>query len=245
MAVQSSTSYDKAFYQSQSAGSRQSARVVIPIVSGLVKPASVLDVGCGVGTWLAEWISQGVSDVIGLDGDYVKRASLQIPADRFISTDLQQGFSLDRKFDLVSTVEVAEHLDAVNADRLVESLTSHGDVILFSAAIPGQGGEHHVNEQWPPYWIEKFNRAGFQVFDAIRPLIWDNPHVEPWYRQNIFLFAKERSFDTPQWGLVNVVHPDMWKFGIDYQAHPRQLLSSLPGALSRVLRQKLGLPASR
>ncbi|MCW2934824.1 MAG: class SAM-dependent methyltransferase [Actinomycetia bacterium] len=241
MAVPSPTWYDDAFYGSQAAGSRQSAKAVIPIVNEMMQPASVLDVGCGVGTWLAEWVSQGVSDVVGLDGDYVKQSSLQIPADKFIPTNLQKGFTLGRKFDLVSSLEVAEHLDAVYTDRFVESLTSHGDVILFSAAIPGQGGEHHVNEQWPPYWIEKFSRAGFKVFDAIRPQIWGNADIEPWYRQNIFIFSNGRVFDTPDWGLVNVVHPDMWKFGIDYEMHPHQLLSSLPGALSQVLRNKLGM----
>jgi SAM-dependent methyltransferase len=231
--------YNSQFYENQSQGSRKSAGVVIPLVNKLVRPRSVLDVGCGVGTWLAEWVAQGVTDVVGLDGEYVDKTALHIETAKFVPTDLTKRFSLSRKFDLVECLEVAEHLDESCAAQFIECLTSHGDIVLFSAAIPGQGGTNHVNEQWPSYWAEKFFRAGFKSYDIIRSVIWADPNVELCYRQNILIFSKERVFDsvtTP----IDFVHPEEWQDRIGYQPYLKEVLRSLPSALRRTLRNRLG-----
>jgi SAM-dependent methyltransferase len=227
---QQATAYTPTFFDELARGTQESAQVVVPLVNALVQPASVLDVGCGVGTWLAEWNTVGVPDLVGLDGDYVDRAALRIPVDRFTPADLQQPFSLGRRFDLVQSLEVAEHLDEPYADAFVESLSRHGDTVLFSAAIPRQGGTHHVNEQWPSYWAEKFAKAGYTVHDVIRPQIWTDPRVAVWYRQNMLLFARDREFGGGPTRL-DVVHPEMWQ-------NPRQLLRGVPAALSALLRDK-------
>jgi SAM-dependent methyltransferase len=243
MVAQSAHRYSSGFFDSQSQGSRTSARAVIPIVRELVRPTSVLDVGCGIGTWLAEWIKQDVTDVLGLDGEYVDKTALVIEPAKFVPTDLQKRFSLGRKFDLVECLEVAEHLDEAYADLFIESLASHGDTILFSAAIPGQGGTHHVNEQWQSYWIEKFSRSGFKVYDVVRPRIWADPRIEAWYRQNIFLFSRDRVFEAPE-TFIDLVHPELWKIATDHKAYykarrrkfVRVLLKAvLPPALRRKL----------
>lgn len=240
MAIRTKQVYNSGFFEDISQASRASASIVVPIVRELVSPASVLDVGCGVGTWLAEWVNQGVTDVLGLDGDYVDRTAFQIAPANFIPTNLQNRFSLDRKFDLVESLEVAEHIDQAYADVFVESLTSHGDVILFSAAIPGQGGTHHVNEQWPSYWIGKFARVGFKPNDVIRPLIWADKRVSVWYRQNIILFSKDRIFGDTEI-CPDLVHPDKWNAEIHYKSHPTEILRSLPRlAVSTLLRKFRG-----
>jgi hypothetical protein len=77
----------------------------------------------------------------------------------------------------------------------VESLTRHGDTILFSAAIPGQGGTHHINEQFPEYWAAVFRQKGFSVVDVLRPAIWTNNRVNWWYRQNLLLFMNEAGLE--------------------------------------------------
>jgi 2-polyprenyl-3-methyl-5-hydroxy-6-metoxy-1,4-benzoquinol methylase len=141
--------YRPEFFDYIERGSLRSAATVIPIIRSLARVESVLDIGCGRGAWLSEWRRQGVGDVAGADGSYVDQASLAIPVEQFIATDLSQPIDLRRRFDLVQCLEVAEHLPADSADTLVDSLVRHGSVILFSAAVPGQGGEHHVNEQ--PY----------------------------------------------------------------------------------------------
>jgi SAM-dependent methyltransferase len=231
MPEQAKDAYNSAFFDELARGTLESARAVVPMVYELVKPASVLDVGCGVGTWLSEWSRAGVPDFLGIDGDYVDRAALQIPADNFSTANLEKPFSLGRTFDLVQTFEVAEHLDEANADQFVESLARHGDTVLFSAAIPGQGGTHHVNEQWPSYWAEKFEKAGYTTYDVIRPQIWTDPRVAVWYRQNILLFARERTFEVKAQARLDVVHPDTWD-------DPWLTVRRAPGALATMIRRK-------
>jgi SAM-dependent methyltransferase len=198
--------YDEAFFTS---GTRNSASFVVPVAYKLLQPKSVLDVGCGVGAWLAEWVNVGVTDVVGLDGEYVPASHLRIPPANFQPTDLRKPFSLGRRFDLVQSLEVAEHLDESCADAFVESLAAHADTVLFSAAIPGQGGRHHVNEQWPSYWAEKFSRLGLHPVDAIRPLIWTDQRISYWYRQNVLLFVREPIFEAHD-TCIDLVHPELW-----------------------------------
>lgn len=230
--------YDTAFFEDHAGGSYRSAAVIVPLVNKLVRPSSVLDVGCGVGTWLSEWASQGVSDLLGLDGDYVDRTAIRIPSTSFRPVDLQSPFSLDRKFDLVESLEVAEHLEDSCADAFVQSLASHADTVLFSAAIPGQGGAHHVNEQWPSYWTAKFSQVGLRVFDVIRPIIWMDSRVDIWYRQNILLFSRSADFElngTP----IDVVHPGYWEAIKNAKPSLRQCVGSLPEAVKSAVRNRL------
>ncbi len=185
--------YSPGFYDDQSVGSRRSALETIPLLQRFVHVSSVLDVGCGVGTWLCAFREHGVTDLVGLDGAYVDRARLQIAQESFIPCDLTAPPPLGRKFDLVTSLEVAEHLPAEAAGDFVSYLTSFSPVVLFSAAVPGQGGRHHVNEQWPDYWAARFEQHGFTAVDCLRPLLWNNPHVEWWYAQNAFLFVKQET----------------------------------------------------
>jgi len=211
----SNGAYDSGFYQSQSSGSHRSATRIVPIVSEILEVTSVLDIGCGVGTFLRCFADGGVSDVTGVDGTYVPREQLMIDPTRFHGQDLSQPLELGRRFDLVVSLEVAEHLHEEHADLFVDNICRHGDVVLFSAAIPNQGGTHHVNERWPSYWRAKFEARGYGVFDAVRPLIWTDASVDIWYKQNILIFANSdgqtrnprlvAAADHP----LDIVHPDM------------------------------------
>ena len=183
--------YSSDFYDYIDSGSRASARTVASLLLEQLKIGSLLDVGSGHGAWAAEWMKAGVSDVVAVDGAYVDVAQLAIPADRFRPHDLSRPLDLGRRFDLVQTLEVAEHLAEENAAAFVDSLVRHGDVVLFSAAVPHQGGEHHVNEQPPEYWRKHFAERGFEVFDWLRPRLAGARHVKPWYRFNSFLYANE------------------------------------------------------
>lgn len=183
--------YSKEFFKQQQSGSFRSAQRVLPYVLAMVSPGSIVDVGCGIGTWLAAARDLGVADIMGLDGAYVDRGMLQIPPDRFRAVDLTQPFSLDRTFDLALSLEVAEHLPADSADGFVDSLTRLAPVVLFSAAVPQQGGERHLNEQWQSWWVDRFRQCGFEAVDCVRSRIWDDPSVEWWYAQNILLMVRE------------------------------------------------------
>lgn len=142
---------------------------------------TVLDVGCGRGAWLKQWQRNG-KKIFGVDGAYVNKDNLLIESDSFSHQDISKKFDLGVRYDLVQCLEVAEHLQEKDADTLIDNLVKHGDVILFSAAIPGQGGEFHVNEQPLNYWVKKFNQYGYSCFDYIRPQIINEKNIEPWYR---------------------------------------------------------------
>ena len=181
--------YSTDFYDYIDAGSRASAQVVARLLLGEMKVKSLLDVGSGHGAWAAEWIKAGVGDVVAVDGDYVRRDQLAIPADKFVAHDLATPLDLGRRFDLVQSLEVAEHLPAASAAGFIGNLVRHGDVILFSAAVPHQGGEHHVNEQPPQYWRALFASHGYEVFDWVRPHLAGQRQVKAWYRFNSFIYA--------------------------------------------------------
>jgi SAM-dependent methyltransferase len=187
--------YKDRFFDYVGRGARRSARNVIPFLRGHLHVSSVLDIGCGRGVWVDEWRRSGVEDALGVDGDYVSADRLVIPKERFIAFDLSEPIRLGRRFDLVQTLEVAEHIPASKAEIFIDNLVAHGDVILFSAAVPGQGGEFHINEQPYEYWRDKFARRGFEIVDFIRPNIVHIRAIEPWYRYNTFLYVHEKALD--------------------------------------------------
>jgi SAM-dependent methyltransferase len=213
-----SSLYSAEFYAEQSADSRRSAAATLPLVVRLLKPRSVVDVGCGVGTWLAEFAKLGISDFIGVDGEYVPLERLQIPAERFLPRDLTQPLDLGRTYDLAMSLEVAEHLPAESAERFVDSLTNAAPIVLFSAAVPGSGGTGHINEQWPRYWRTLFRQRRYLPVDAIRSLIWGNCEVAWWYQQNMLLYCREDALvglphlvPVSEERSLDVVHPALYE----------------------------------
>ena len=237
------TEYTTTFYEKQSDGSARSAARIVPVVLDLVPGIqSVVDVGCGVGTFLEQFRSHGVAWTQGIDGDYVDREMLRIDQDRFEARDLSQPLSFDRRFDLAISLEVAEHLPPGRALSFVDDLTRLSDLVLFSAAIPGQGGTHHVNEQWQDYWAGRFRDVGYSSIDAIRHQIWDLDDVESWYRQNTILYANLASLErypgllahrTSVLPSLRVVHPATWLS----QPGPKELLRTVGEAIPIYLRK--------
>ena len=181
--------YNTDFFDYIDTGSRASARALIAAVQPWLRAESVADFGCGRGAWLAEWQDAGVEDVCGLDGDYVDRTQLAIPEIAFRPVDLTKPQDLGRRFDLAQSLEVGEHLPEGAAQTLVASMCAHADRIVFSAAVRGQGGEFHVNEQPLSFWQDLFAAHGYAAFDCIRPALAVNRAVEPWYRYNAVFYA--------------------------------------------------------
>jgi SAM-dependent methyltransferase len=182
------TTYDLNYYQSSALDPELlSPRIIVPIVMSLARPKSVIDVGCGLGHWLSEFRKLGVERVLGLDGAHIDPEWLVIPKDLFRAVDLAQPFPLKERFDLAVCLEVAEHLPEASAGTLVELLVKSAPIVLFSCAIPMQGGTQHINEQWPEYWRQLFQKHDYAMLDLIRPAVWKNREVKFWYRQNMFL----------------------------------------------------------
>lgn len=214
------TEYTDEFYWARREGAQKSARVIVPLVLEYVQPRSVIDLGCGIGTWLSVFREYGVTDILGVDGDYVKKEMLEIPDDRFLKFDLRTPFRIDRQFDLVVSLEVAEHLPSECAEVFVRTLVGLGPVVLFSAAIPLQGGTNHINEQWPDYWAALFKFQGYIPIDPIRRRLWQNPDADFWYVQNTLIFVQRQSLgrypalrkelESADETLLSVVHPKMY-----------------------------------
>ncbi len=197
------------------------AGIILPIVNEVVRPRTVVDVGCGIGSWLAVWQRNFGAEIYGIDGDYLDRSQLLIDEKFFHPANIEERINLERRFDLAMCLEVAEHLTPARADSFVEDLTRLSDVILFSAAIPAQGGTNHVNEQWQSYWVEKFLRLGYVCVDFVRPKIWNATNLPPWRKANTLLFVKRTElYHYPELQdfylkhrdatFFNVVHPELY-----------------------------------
>ena len=182
--------YSSLFYALQRRGSERSADVVLPVAFEFTKPASIVDVGCGAGTWLAAARRLGVTRTVGVEGPWVANVELASKDIEMHHADLERKLPELGRFDLAVCMEVAEHLSPERAAGIVEDLCALSDTVLFSAAIHWQGGIRHLNEQPQSYWAALFARHGFGASDVIRPRIWRNGRVSYWYRQNTILYVK-------------------------------------------------------
>jgi SAM-dependent methyltransferase len=215
-----SINYSNDFMQYNAQSSAYSAAAITSILYRQLKVDSVLDVGCARGTWLRAWANLGVVELHGVDGSYVNSQTLEVPARMFTAVDLNDSFDLDRQFDLVQSLEVGEHIRESASEAFVESIVRHARAyILFSAAPPGQGGEHHINEQPYEFWRRKFEKRDFVTVDAVRPSIATDRKISYWYRYNSLLFVRrERLLD---------IHDDM-RATLLMSDDPIKDLSSLP-----------------
>jgi hypothetical protein len=182
--------YGRAYYEATNAGSEAAARLILGFLLKRLPPIeSAVDVGCGTGVWLSILQQHGIQTIRGYDGHWVlDSGALRLPGDCFQAVDLNQEVTIDRRFDLAICVEVAEHLDPKASATLVHTLCQLSDVVLFAAAVPGQGGVNHVNERWPSFWFNLFRGEDYQLVDLLRPMIWDHSGIPFWYRQNVLLY---------------------------------------------------------
>jgi SAM-dependent methyltransferase len=179
------------------------------IIFNQFNPKSILDVGCGTGNFLKNFQELGVAYIEGIDGDHLDLSNIFIDKEKINICDLEKTFNLNRKFDLLICLEVAEHISNESAQNFIQSLCQHSDIIVFSAAIPFQGGQNHINEQWQMYWINQFSKFNFFPSFNLREEIWNNENIFWWYKQNILVFQKE----TPRnfmHNMANIVHPDLY-----------------------------------
>lgn len=208
--------YDDSFYRMMEASSKAAAFEMLGPILRLLNPQSVYDFGCGEGIWLnvVKSLNKNI-DVLGFDGKHVLKDNLKIPEDCFVTCDLSKivrGY----RCDLALSIEVAEHIEEQYSDVFIENIVNCSDNILFSAAIPGQGGINHVNEQFQEYWIKKFEERGYIVDFSVRNYFWNNNRITPWRKQNILFFSKKGiSLFPDAKPISSIVHPDMFKIKVE------------------------------
>lgn len=236
--TKAASAYPASFYQKLLTSKPSAMRVIASILT-VVEPRSVVDVGCGIGLFLSVFREFGVDDVHGIDLPPPDRSLLQIPQDRFTAHDLNQPYLPPRQFDLVMSLETAEHLPPSSAGAFVETLTNLGPVVVFSAAIPKQGGYEHRNERWQDWWAQLFDARGYRAIDFIRDALWNDTDVALYYRQNIVMYATNQAIaDNPklraahertQRNSLARVHPEKYMAAAEpREATARFVLSALP-----------------
>lgn len=192
-----------------------SAYIILPLITNLLEVNSIIDLGCGTGTWLKAAQELGIKNIKGIDGNYVKKEALLIDENYFEAHDLSKPLYLDKKFDLALSLEVAEHLPIEASEIFIDSLINLSDTIVFSAATKLQGGQNHLNEQNIIFWKKMFEKRGYKFYDILRPIIWDNEKVDFWYSQNIFIVSK-LSFEkkeVPE--IINIIHPKLYEYRVN------------------------------
>jgi hypothetical protein len=166
----------------------------------IAKAQSIIDVGCGLGFW-----GKDLSIIYnGVDHDIPERM-LIIPKENYKEYDLTSSkpFPFQRMYDLCLCLEVLEHIPEEYAEKSVALLTSLSDNVLFSAAIPGQGGHQHINEKFQSYWAGLFSTHGY--YPNILP-IRENYNISIWYRNNAILYTKSPTNQIVE----DYVHPELY-----------------------------------
>lgn len=199
--------YDEKFYELMEQIGKDE-KIIVPKIIKWLSPKSIVDFGCGEGIWLKEVLLQNKEiDILGIDGNYINQERLKIPKEKFKAANLCQSISLGKKFDLAISTEVAEHLEEKYANVFLDNIVNSSDQILFSAAIPGQTGMHHVNEQWQSYWVSKFEKRGYYCDYSVRNYFWNESEINSWRKQNLLFFSKKKTNIAPTKYIIDVVHP--------------------------------------
>lgn len=210
--------YDRKFYEKRDGDTRYAAKIIANIVRNYFEVNTVIDIGCGTGSWLKAFKNMGAKEILGLDGDYVDRNMLVIDKKNFVPANFEKKIKIPKKFDLLITLEVAEHISFSRAGGFVRDLCQLSDVILFSAATKLQGGDGHINEQRMSYWKKKFEHEDYVMLDVIRKKIWNNTKIPVWYRQNVVIFVKKEVYENLNYKcqsedgqIVDIIHPELYE----------------------------------
>jgi len=226
-------------------GSEQSAHTAEAVVKTLLDfihlPANVLDIGCGIGIWSKTLKDAGVAKTVLIDHPSNKKENLLLNDTEFVNADMNISFPEVYKSDLAVCIEVAEHLKPGRSQAIIDYISQCTDTVLFSAAIPGQGGIGHINLHYADYWETIFAGFGFKKYDIIRPLIIADENIEYFIRQNIFLYEREGGL------LKNRNHNNFLPKGFELIHHnvlykhvsPVQLIKQFPASLIKSLQNRL------
>lgn len=217
--------YSDYFYNAQVGGSLKSAQAFVGHLLKLGNFSSVVDIGCGRGTWLTAFLESGASRAVGIDGQWNKAGDMLDKRIEYYPADLNGPLPALTRFDAAISLEVAEHLVSAASAPFVEGISGLADLVMFSAAYTGQPGTNHINTKPHSFWAEEFSKRGYLVFDYFRPHFWGDASIKPWYAQNTFLYVRPAHWafeklaelgvqPMPNLAFCDCVHPwlyDHWR----------------------------------
>lgn len=171
---------------------RSEANQIGIVLMNYFEPESVIDFGCAVGAHLEPFHKNNIA-VQGVEGNKKGIEYAVIPKKYISHHDLRKPFDSNRKYDLAISIEVAEHIPQQFDDVYVNSICASASNIVITAAPPGQGGTHHVNEQPNEYWIDKFERRGFSYRENANKELAAQFEVSnsTWVEENLLIFKEE------------------------------------------------------
>jgi 2-polyprenyl-3-methyl-5-hydroxy-6-metoxy-1,4-benzoquinol methylase len=152
-----------------------------------IAPATVLDIGCGPGTYVRALRAAGV-EATGIDTD------TRVLGQQHLQQ--QSLFELQQQAHLVICLEVAEHIEPSKAHDVVSSVVQAAEAggwLIWSAAHPGQGGVGHINCQSKDYWAQLITASGLQRDAETEQQML--AHIEAgyhmgWFLQNAMVFRR-------------------------------------------------------
>jgi hypothetical protein len=185
--------YSESFYSSVGSRASIAASIVMGSVKQWYSPSSIVDYGAGPGVWSIEAAKVFPNaSVLALDYEAATIFSEEFESKRPKNLiTLELNFEEEKSIpvvnlDMAICVEVLEHLSEEAANRVFNSICSTAGIVIFSAAVPGQGGTGHINEKPKNYWVSRFVENDFLVFDTFAQNL-QHPQVPDYYRNNCFL----------------------------------------------------------
>ena len=248
--------YDKAFYDAQKQGSLKSAEHYLAYLWTFFSPGSVVDLGCGAGTWLKAAGNLGAKKLVGYDGEWNNQQNMIDERIKFIPVNLNEFIISSEKFDLAMSLEVAEHLQSESSEGFVKSLTELSDVVIFGAAYKGQGGTNHINERLHSYWGYLFQKQGYAIFDLFRSVFWGHEEIDICYTQNTFLYVDkshvlyksliQKGFkELSNLAYMNCVHPALYDVARKRGRSFREKIDRSPSELILSVKKELKRASDR
>ncbi len=175
-----------------------STRIIVKVINKyLPKINSVIDLGCGMAAFAKAFQENGSNEITIIDHPKLDVSKCVVKDNyTFTPCDLDIAIPVVQKVDLLICTEVLEHIGYNRSLKVLDYIVSCSDIILFSAAIPRQGGLGHINEQRHNFWISEFRKRGFQNFDLFKLDLINNTEVLYWLRQNLFIFHRNQPVDS-------------------------------------------------
>jgi SAM-dependent methyltransferase len=189
--------YDPKYYERHFNEYREWEIRLAKFFSDRYKINSVIDIGCGVGSYLEGHVRSGVTKVRGLEYNYKSAVGYfpDILKPHISYADATKPLDINDKFDCAWSVEVAEHIMPSGTEQFIDNLTSLTEnYILLTAAPPGQSGTGHIKLREKQFWIDAIKAKGFDYLeDEVKVLQeeWKKLGAEWYITKNVMLFKKK------------------------------------------------------